>query len=229
MKQLFLIITILTAGSLSSVRADDEAAQLAQARASEQRVRDSLRAVTQQLRTAEAEKATALAGQAERDEKIAALEKQLADLTKRSNEDKAESDKTIGRLQALVDSQKQENARLSASLEKWKSAFQRLSDVAQKTEAVRAKLDASNIALERKASDRERQNLELYKTAREILQRYADFSTGRALTAREPFTGIAKARLEEQVQDYADKLEDSKIKPAPSDGKPSTKPIPAKS
>jgi chromosome segregation ATPase len=227
MKRLLIFLIMIAVPAVPVIRADDDAAaQIAQARANEQRVRDSLRNVTQQLRTAEAEKATALAGLTERDEKIAALEKQVAALTKRSSEDKTDADKTIGRLQASLETQKQESARLATSLEKWKAGYQKLSGLAEKTEAARARLDAANIALERKAADRERQNLELYKTAREILQRYADFSTGRALAAREPFTGIAKARLEEQIQDYADKLEDNKLKPVPSDGKPSTKPVP---
>lgn len=227
MSRLLLTLTALSLGFSLAARADDAAAQAAQAKANEQRLRDSLRTVTQQLRAAEAENATALAGQTERDEKIATLEKQVAALTKRSNEDKAEADKVIGKLQASLDTQKQESTRLSISLEKWKAGYQKLAELAQKTETVRARLDAANIALERKVLDRERQNLELYKTAREILQRYTDYSTGRAVAAREPFTGIAKARLEEQVQDYADKLTDNKLKPVPSDGKPSTKPVPA--
>ena len=221
-------LSILTLLSISILHAQDEATQVAQANANEQRLRDSLRTVTQQLRTAEAEKASALAGQTERDEKIAALEKQVAALTRRSNEDKAEADKTISRLQTSLEGQKQEGARLSASLAKWKEAYHKVAELAQKTEAARAKLESANVALERKAADRERQNLKLYQTAREILQRFTDYSSGRAIAAKEPFTGIAKARLEEQVQDYADRLEDNKIKPAPSDGKPSTKPVPPK-
>lgn len=225
MKRLILILILGVTGA-PGLRADDEAAQVALAKANEQRLRDSLRTVTQQLRTAEAEKASAVAAQAERDEKIASLEKQIAAFTKRSTEDKAESDKTIQKLQTSLDSQKQETGRLAVSLEKWKAGYQKLAELAQKTEAVRAKLDAANISLERKAADRERQNLALYKTAREILQRYTDYGTGRAIAAKEPFTGVARARLEEQVQDYADKLEDNKIKPAPADGRPST--VPAK-
>lgn len=223
MKWIFLIL----AATILPLHAQDEAAQITQAKANEQRLRDSLRTVTQQFRTAEAERATALAGLAERDEKIAALEKQVTLLAKRSNEDKAAADKSIGKLQATVETQKQEITRLETALEKWKASHQKLTEIAQSLEAARARLDAQNIVSERKVADLERQNLELFKTAREILRRYADFSTGRAIAAREPFTGIAKARLEEQIQDYADKLEHDKLKPAPSDGQPSSNPAPS--
>ena len=224
MKLMFRMLFLLPLFTVSVLRADEEAAQIAQLRANEQRLRDSLRAVTQQLRAAEADKAGAIAAAAERDERIALLEKQVAALTKRGNDDKAAADKTIGHLQGSLDAAKQEVTRLTVTLEKWKAGYQKLSGIAQKTESVRAKLDAENVALERRVAERERQNLELYSAGREILQRYADYSSGRAIAAKEPFTRIARARLEEQVQGYADRIEDNKIKPAPSDGKPSTAP-----
>lgn len=220
----FTLAAVLWPMALAS--AQDDAA-LAQAKANEQRLRDTLRTTTQQLRAVEAEKATLLAGQTERDEKIAALEARAARMAQDLNDEKAAADKSRAELQALVLKGEQETARLNATLAKWKAAYTQAADVAKKTEAERARLNSANIALERKAEDRARQNLELYKTGRDILQRYADFGLGRAIAAREPFTGIARARLEEQVQDYADKLEDSKLKPEPSDGKPSTKPAPA--
>lgn len=222
-----IFITAAVLAAIHPVTAqDDPAAQLAQAKANEQRIRDNLRTVTQQLRTAEAEKATLLAGQTERDQKIADLEARLAKLSRQANDDKAVADKSIADLKAGVLRGEQEVARLGTTLEKWKAAYQQAAGVAKTTEAARARLDAANIALERKVADRERQNLELYRTGRDILKRYSDFSLGRAIVAREPFTGLAKARLEEQIQDYADKLDDQKLKPAPGDGKPSTKPVP---
>lgn len=215
----------------AAVRAQDDAAasaqQAAQAKANEQRLRDTLRATTQQLRTAETEKASLQAGQTERDEKIASLEARLKALTTQANDDRDKAEKTIAGLKYEGEKAAAETARLAVSLDKWKAAYHQAAEVAKTTESARTRLQASNIALERKAEERTRQNLELYTTASEILQRYRDFSLGRALAAREPFTGIAKAKLEEQVQDYADKIDDNKLKPEPSDGRPSTKPVPA--
>jgi len=224
MKRLFLTLLLLGSAPTLHAQTPDPAAQIAQAQAYEQRLRDTLRATNARLQTAEAERASALAGQNERDEKIAELEATVARLTKTSNEDKAAAEQSIATLTTKATRAEQESTRLATSLEKWKEAYQQAVDLARKTEAVRAKLDAANIALEQKVTDRETKNLTLYKTSQEILTRYANFSLGRALTAREPFTGLTRAKLEEQIQDYADKLEDHKLKPAPSDGKPSTQP-----
>jgi hypothetical protein len=75
--------------------------------------------------------------------------------------------------------------------------------------------------LQAKVRDHKSQNLELYRLASEILERYRSFSVGDALKAREPFTGITKARLESQVQDYRDKVEDARI---PAEGEKKAKP-----
>jgi hypothetical protein len=60
--------------------------------------------------------------------------------------------------------------------------------------------------------DRERRNLELYETGKEILERYRSFGLGKAISAREPFTGLAKVKLEEQVQGYQSQLADGFVK-----------------
>lgn len=226
MKSIRLILGLLAAGLSTGVLAQEGAeAQLAQARANEQRVRDTLRATTQQLRAAEAEKATLLAGQTERDQKISALEAQVAALTAQAGRDRDDAVRTIARLTAEGERMTQELARLRTSLEKWKASHAQATALLKKGESDRARLKSNNLELERTVADRERQNLALYKTGSEILERYANFSLGRALAAREPFTGLARARLEEQIQSYADQLQDAKLKPVPSDGRPSTEPV----
>jgi ribosomal 50S subunit-associated protein YjgA (DUF615 family) len=219
-----LLAAALTGSSFSQEGAET---QLAQARANEQRVRDTLRTTTQQLRAVEAEKATLLAGQTERDQKLSSLEARLTAATSQADRDREEAVRTITKLTAEADRKDQELARLRATLDKWKASHAQAAALLKKGESVRARLENTNLALERTVADRERQNLELYKTGSEILQRYADFSLGRALAAREPFTGLARARLEEQIEGYADQLQDARIKPVPSDGRPSTVPAPA--
>ena len=53
----------------------------------------------------------------------------------------------------------------------------------------------------------------MFKVANEILVRYERFGLGDALTAREPFTGITRVKLQSLFEDYQDKLTDQKIKP----------------
>ncbi|MES2705647.1 MAG: phage major capsid protein [Verrucomicrobiota bacterium] len=227
MRTLIRLLFLTSLLPLAAMAQEDPAAQAAQAKANEQRLRDTLRVTTQQLRTAETEKATLLAGQTERDQKIADLEARVKAITQQANDDKTKADQSIAEFKATENKAGLEIARLTSALEKWKAAYNQAAGLVRTTETMRARLDSANVGLERKVADRERQNLELYKTASEILQRYRDFGLGRAIAAREPFTGIAKVKIEEQVQDYSDKLEDNKLKPEPSDGKPSTQPAPA--
>lgn len=217
---LFLITTAFLAAPLAAQDA------IAQAKANEQRLRDGLRSVTAQLRAAESEKASLLAAQTERDQRIASLEASLATLSKESADARATSEAAAAALKAASDRDRAEIASLRSSLAKWKKATEDATAAYHRSEGLRVKLDAANASLERRAEARERQNLALFKTGSEILQRYENFSLGRAIAAREPFTGIARARLESQIQDYKDLLDDQKLKPAPASG---TKPAPAPS
>lgn len=215
---LFLITTTFLAAPLAAQDA------IAQAKANEQRLRDGLRSVTAQLRAAESEKASLLAAQSERDQRIASLEASLATLSKESADARATSEAAAAALKAASDRDRAEIASLRSSLAKWKKATEEATAAYHRSEALRVKLDATNASLERRAEARERQNLALFKTGSEILQRYENFSLGRAIAAREPFTGIARARLESQIKDYKDLLDDQKLKPAPASG---TKPAPS--
>jgi hypothetical protein len=53
----------------------------------------------------------------------------------------------------------------------------------------------------------------MFKVGSEILTRFEKFGLGTAITAREPFIGLTRVKLQNLMQDYADKLADQKIKP----------------
>jgi len=218
------LLSLITTAFLAAPLAAQDAA--AQAKANEQRLRDGLRSVTAQLRAAESEKATLLAAQAERDQRIASLEASLATLSKETADARAASEAASAALKAAIDRDRAEIASLRSSLSKWKKATEEATAAYHRSEALRVRLDAANASLERRAEARERQNLSLFKTGSEILHRYESFSLGRALAAREPFTGIARARLESQIQDYKDLLDDQKLKPSTA---AASKPAPAPS
>lgn len=213
MKQLAVSILLLAAWPLHAQQPQDPAAV---ARANEQRLREGLRNVTQQLRAAQSEKATLEAAAVDRDRRVAELEVALAAATARAAEEKAAADRTIGELRAGAEKDRAEIQRTTQTLTKWKAAHSEAVAAFRRTETARAVLERANVQLERRVEARERQNLGLHRTATEILDRYADFSLGRALAAREPFTGIARARLESQIQDYRDRVDDAKLKPEPA-------------
>lgn len=214
MKKLFVILYIAV-GAFGSVSA---AAQ--QAANAEQKLRESLRSTMLQLRSLETERATLQANQQvneakikELTDEIESLNKKIVNINKQAIADQEAAQKTAEGLRAKVTAQEKQIAELNASLAKWKQGYADAVKVARTKEAERAKSASKVIELQRTVADRERKNLELYQIGREILERYKNFGLGSALTAREPFVGNTRVRLQTLVQDYADKLQDNKYNP----------------
>jgi chromosome segregation ATPase len=184
------------------------------------RMREGLRNTMTQLQTAQTENAALQTQVAEKDQKIKDLEAKIDDVTKKLTaqtkqmaEEKTAADKTSTELNAAIADRDQKLADVNAALAKWKEGYNKVASIARQKDAERANLASRVIALDQKVADRERQNIDLYKTGKEILGRYENFGLGNALLAREPFTGTARVKLETQIQDYRDKLQDQKVKP----------------
>ena len=148
------------------------------------KIREQLRAVTLQLRSAKTDSANAQAAAAAGS--IATLEA-----------------KTAARDTTLADYQE--------ALAKWKAGYEKAAAVANTKEDQRAKLAAEAIVLKRTVADRERKNISHFNTAGEIFDRYCDYSLGKAITAREPFIGTTRVKIENQVQGYHDRILDQRI------------------
>jgi hypothetical protein len=220
-----MVLTVLlcVVASIAPARAQEQAANPAT------KLREMLRTTMLQLRAAETEKAVLQAAQTESAAKEKALTEQVEALTKQSAADKDASDKAISDLKAKVADQDQEIAQLKDALEKWKEGYAKAADIANTKEAERAKLASQVILLDRKVEDRETKNVELFRIGNEILKRYERFGLGDALLSREPFVGITRVKLENQVQDYQDKLLNQRIKPGqpvstPAQASPSPSP-----
>ena len=185
------------------------------ATADDARLKETLRTLTLRLRSAETERNTLLSEKAQLEQEKKALSEKVDALNKQVAADKEKLDQLDAKQKELDDTKE--------SLGKWKTAYEQIQTAAQKSEAERAKLASESIILKRKVEDRERKNLELFKTANEILTRYEKFGLGEALSAKEPFTGIARVKLESQVQDYQDKIADERVKPENELSKPKKK------
>ena len=185
------------------------------ANADDARLKETLRTLTMRLRSAETERNTLLSDKAQLEQEKKALSGKVDALNKQVAADKEKLDQLDAKQKELDDTKE--------SLGKWKTAYEQIQTAAQKSEAERAKLASESIILKRKVEDRERKNLELFKTANEILTRYEKFALGEALSAKEPFTGIARVKLENQVQDYQDKIADERVKPENERPKPKKK------
>jgi hypothetical protein len=173
--------------------------------ADDARLKQMLQTLTGRLRAAETERNTLLSDKAQLEQEKKTLTGKVDALNKQVAEDKAKLD-TLDAKQKELDDTKE-------SLAKWKAAYEQIQTAAQKSDTERSKLASESILLKRRVDDRERKNLELFKTANEILTRYEKFGLGEALSAKEPFTGITRVKLENQIQDYQDKIADERVKP----------------
>jgi hypothetical protein len=202
-----------------------------QANSAEERLRGMLRSTMLQLRDAQNQAATLQSAQAEDEKQKKALSDRVDELTKQSAADKDAATKTIADLNAKVTDQTSMITQFKDALEKWKQAYNKAVEVANTKEAQRAKFESQAILLQRRVEDDESKNLALYSLGKEVLNRYEKFGLGTAITAREPFVGTTKVKLENLVQDYSDKLMDQTIKPgaAPVPARPAASPSPAKS
>lgn len=196
-----LLAALLLAPGLAIAQTPEEQQEAALAK-----MREALRTMTTQLRSAQAEVATAQAFQLEAEKKITSLEKQLKDTTQKADASRETADAAIQELKAALDKRTTENEQLRQTLAKWKTAYENAAQTATAKEGERAALAGRVVDLENDVATRERNNLELYRVGKEILERYENFGLGRALVAREPFTGLAKVSLENQIQGYDEDL-----------------------
>ncbi len=182
------------------------------------KLREQLRSVTLQLRTSQTDAANAQAAQATAEQKNTALTAKVADLEKRSatqikqsSTDKVTADESIAKLNDKLTEREQRIVQYTEALEKWKLGYQKAAEVARTKEDARVKLAAEIVMNKRIIADRESKNITLFNTANEILNRYENYALGKAIGAREPFVGIARVKIENQVQGYKDQILDSRI------------------
>ena len=199
MKPKTLPLALVTVVALLAPKAD----------ADDARLKETLRTLTLRLRSAETERNNLLSDNAQFEQEKKTLIAKVDVLTKQAAADKQQLDE----LTKKSDEQEKQFTDTKESLDKWKAAYDQLSAAAKKVDAERSKFANESIVLKRRVDDRERKNLELYKLANEILIRYEKFGLGDALAAREPFTGIARVKLETLVQDYQDRIADNFVKP----------------
>lgn len=202
----FVLITLLCVAATPWLRAADQQAS------AEAKLREGLRNTTLQLREVTAERDTLKATQGALEQEKQALQEKLNLAIKQSADDKTAADRTTGELETKIVSQANEILRLSESLAKWKASQAEAVELARKKEAARAQLVSEKIVMQRRIDDQQMKNAEMYKIGTEVLTRYERFGLGTAITAREPFVGTTRVKLQNLVQDYGDKLADQRIK-----------------
>jgi chromosome segregation ATPase len=196
-----LLAAILLASAAASRAQEDETTKFREA------LRDTmlkLRDAQNQLAAAQAAQYAAEAQATELTDKNKALAKELA-------EERNTSTNLISGLNKKLAERDASIAELQATLAKWKTAHTEIAKLATQRELQRQKLDAEKLALERKVQDQQFKNIEMYKAAMEVLDRYEKFGLGDALLAREPFTAAQRVKFQNLAQDFADQLTDARI------------------
>ncbi len=171
-------------------------------------------------------------------EMVDTLTIQINLLNKTGTDDKSTLEKSVVDMKTKNPDTAKALDQYGSDIQLWKTGYYQYVVFSNQTEAARAKLAEEKILLKRIVDDRERKNLELYNTASEILTRYEKFSLGDALAAKEPFIGVTRVKLQEQVQDYKDKILTEKIRigqrpannvaiTASAPAKPAGDPVPA--
>jgi chromosome segregation ATPase len=177
----------------------------------ETQLRERLRDTTLQLRDAETERAALQAAQTQLTDENKALSERIEAITKVADANKVAAQtaaQAVDNLKARVSHQDTEIAQLTEDGQ----SCQQAAELARNKATEQIKLaDEAVIELERLVTDRQAKNLALYKIANEILQRYQKFGLGDALTAREPFVGITRVKLQNLVQDYQDKIQNERV------------------
>jgi len=187
----------------------------AEGETAEARLRENLKATLLQLRSTQNDLATAQAAQNALADEQKTLVAQNDALKKQAVADHVETDKAITDLKAANADQAKEIARLNATLAKAKAAFEQSAALAQAKETERARLASELIVAQRRGDELHTKNIALFKLGNEILGRYEKFSLGDAISAREPFVGLTRVKLETLAQDYADKLAEQRDVAAP--------------
>jgi hypothetical protein len=198
------------------------------------RLRDALRNTMLQLRDAQGEIAGLQAKDIANTREITALKAEVKSLTEQALAERNASANTIADLnEKLAD----RNATISAheaALAKWRKDFGNAIARARKAEAESTKKTGEIQDLERLVEDQRAQNVLMYRTGMEVLERYDKFWFGDALLAREPFVGATRVKLQNLAQEGHDKLlaarihkeETPKRRKTPEEPAPAASPAP---
>jgi len=184
-----------------SAWADDDA---------EARLRTALRSATVELRQLQDQNATLLAKQAqdareklELTQKLAAAEQESDTLRQQIKAD----EELRPKLAAATSAAEAERANIA----KLQAAYQELGNAARTRDAEATQLDTTLVDTRKRLLDCQDKNGELYTLGLQALDLYDKKGFFSTLATSEPATGLMRVKLENLVQDMADKMQDNKV------------------
>ncbi|MBK8477521.1 MAG: phage major capsid protein [Opitutaceae bacterium] len=168
--------------------------------------REKLRTVSLRLRDVETERDTLKTARDTLAEENKKLADQLAALQKQTVADGVTLNKLKTELGNKLSEREESIADLQTELKTERERLAQSQALAEERETARLRLVEAKQVVENTLAARETQNIELYRTANEILGRYERFGFGEAIAAKEPFVGLTRTKLENLVQGYRDAL-----------------------
>jgi len=193
----------------------------------ESRLRDQIKTTNARAATAEAALAALQVEKAAVDAKAAGLEKQVKEVGSELASERLVAAAAAKKNAADIMAKEQEITDTRAKLAKATEFGTNASEMWKKTETERDRLRAEAIGLKDVVANQRTKNAAMFEISNEILTRYSKFGLGTALTAREPFVGITRARLETMVEEYGGKIAAQRLKTVgdtPSAGTPPAQP-----
>ena len=198
----------------------------------EARMREQLKSLTLRLNAAETAQVTLQTEKTELETKQKDAEKAFKEIVERTDKEKQSAKENAEKLSAVIAALEKEISATKDLLVKADTFGKQADALAKKTEAERSKLAAENRLLKDTVADHRSKNVKMFEISNEVLSRYEKFGIGTALTAREPFVGITRARLQSMVDEFGGDLAAQRIKldgttqkptqkDRPADGKPS--------
>lgn len=170
------------------------------------RLREALRAATAQARAAEDQRAALQA-------KLTSAEQERERLRKQNEAYRAQVKEAE---QAYRQAVKDFNERLTErddSLEKWKVAYAEAAGVARAKDAERTKFEAEATAFKASTKACEAKNVQLVKTANEVVTRYEAMDPFEKVLDHDPVFGLKRVEHQNAAQDFRDKILEQKAKP----------------
>lgn len=170
------------------------------------RLREALRSATAQARAAEDQRAALQA-------KLTAAEQERERLRKQNEGYRAQVKEAE---QAYRQAVKDFNERLTErddSLEKWKVAYGEAAGVARAKDAERAKFEAEATAFKASTKACEAKNVQLVKTANDVVTKYEAMDPFEKVLDHDPVFGLKRVEHQNAAQDFRDKILEQKAKP----------------
>jgi chromosome segregation ATPase len=192
-------LALLVLAGAAAARADSDNSPEARLRAALKTATARIRELEDQNSQLEAKQAAAERDRLEFTQKAAAADKELGELRKQGDADKAALDQAAAAQKAQ-----------GASIAKLEDTNGKTTQALQSRDADAKRLDAVVARLRPQLQRCDVKNAQLYKIGEEVLDLY-DREDIFDLASREPITKIKRVEIENAMQDYEDKMRDNKI------------------